>query len=139
MLSLLVDREGRTGAALQMIPTCRGTASSCSKIPGPLRVQGSHHTLSNYRKLIVFSGKEEALDLAMKSQVEFSLEEAAFFILQGRSLCVGEEQGCFNRERSQEPKIAPLTMHSPTAPEQGPGAVATEPKKVSGKSSPLHI
>lgn len=74
--------------------------------------------------------------MAMRSQVEFSLEEAAFFILQGRSLCIREEQGCFNRKRSQEPKIAPLTMHSPTTPEQGPGAVATEPKKVRWQVKP---
>lgn len=64
-------------------------------------------------------------DLAMRSHAELSLEEATFFLLQGRHLYIREEQ---DWRRIHELRIAPLRGHSPTVPEWGQGADSNRPR-----------
>lgn len=71
--------------------------------------------------------------MAMRNQVEFSWKKLHSFCKEDLYV---SGRNCFNRKRSQEPKKAPLTMHSSTAPEQGPGAVATDPNKVGWQIKP---
>lgn len=77
--------------------------------PRPPRAQGAIIHLVVDKKLIIYlpthpEGRQTP-DLAVRSHAGFSLEETAFFLLQGRRLWVREAQGCFMRRSSQEPKI----------------------------------
>lgn len=69
-------------------------------------------------------------DLATRNHAGLSVEEPAFFLLQGRQLCIRKEleQGCSMRKLSQDLRTTPLSWHSPTVSKWGQSADSNMPR-----------
>lgn len=104
----------------------RGLPQEVHEHPGNRGTLHTQQLMKSSLHLPVHPGGGGTSDLATRNHAELSLEEAAFFLLQGRHSYITEEQDCYMRRM----RIALLTGHSPRIPEWGQGADSNRPSRV---------